>query len=162
MMFRDDVNGYVPLSVLEDTLVMLLAGRAAEFVVSGPESVSPGGANDLEMATELAGKIEMTFGLGALGLMSLGSRPVVDAMLLMPELREAVRRRLDANFRRAVALIEADRDTLAAVVEAFIPRRYLTGDEIRAIVARHDAEKAAGAEAEAIPLPPTRSREAGR
>ncbi len=123
--------------------------------------MSPGGANDLEMATELAGKIEMTFGLGALGLLSLGNRPVVDAMMLMPDLREAVRRRLDVSYRRAIELIEADRETLEACVEAFLPRRYLTASRSARSSAATTGRSASrpGRRASPIPVPGTGRRD---
>ena len=57
---------------LEDRMVGLLGGRAAEEITFG--SVTTGAANDLQQATDLARRMVVDFGMSDLGPIALGSR----------------------------------------------------------------------------------------
>jgi hypothetical protein len=113
---------------IDARLVMCLAARAAEETVLG--GVTNGAAQDLADATAMAYELHGTWGMGALGLVSL-SREVA---LHDRPLREAVRETLDAAYVRAVDLVTEHRAAIDRVAEALVARRYLDGGEVRSLL----------------------------
>jgi len=121
---------------IEEQLAFLLGGRAAEHLVFGTVTAGAGGSDDsdLAMATKLAIKLETTFGLGDQGPLWLGDRGDSSNVLLLPEIRIAVRKTLDTAQARAVRILEDRRQSLDRLAEALIKNNYLDRDEIRALV----------------------------
>jgi len=98
----------VTAEIARQTLVYLLAGRAAEEVVLGGVSAGAGGAeeSDLAMATRLAVRMVTAFGLaGPAPLVYLGAN--LPAPHLPPHLLAEVRHELNAAYKDATALIRA-------------------------------------------------------
>ena len=79
---------------LENHLTTLLAGRAAEVIVFGDATAGAGGGEDSDLgkATRLALQLESAYGLGHNGPLWLGEATNPRDLLLMPEMRAAVRR----------------------------------------------------------------------
>lgn len=112
---------------LEDQLTCWLAGRAAEVLLLGAATTGAGGSeeSDLAMATRLAAEIELTTGLGA----TLAWHAAPEARLATdPALRDRVEAHLQRAHGRAVALLKADRATLAALARRLEAERVIEGD----------------------------------
>jgi ATP-dependent Zn protease len=122
---------------LENYLVALLAGRAAEELAFGEVSAGAGGTDDSDIAkaTWLATRIETAYGLGRSGLLWVPTENSRE-LLFHRDLHEAVRGTLDKAYTAAKALIATNRASLNALAAALIDRGYLDRDEIHAILAQ--------------------------
>ncbi len=123
---------------LDDHIVMLLAGRAAEELVFGNCTAGAGGSerSDLGLATTLAIDLETTLGLGRSGLVRLPTDSARD-LILRPDLHDAVQATLDAAYARARDVLAANRPMLEALTEALFEAGYLDRAEIAAVVAAY-------------------------
>lgn len=120
---------------IEQILVSLLAGRAAEEIACGVTTAGAGGsaASDLGRATRIAVRLETVYGLGTSGLAHLPGEP--DRLLLMsPNLLGAVQACLDTAYARAKDLLNANRTSLDALATALFERGYLDATEIEAVL----------------------------
>ena len=132
---RVDKQGAKRAQDLEDEIVILLAGRAAEEVVFGSDQISLGGYDDLAKATRVAIAMETEFGFGAFSSMSLASMD--DRTLLMiPEVRLSVMNRLEACRARAIELVRTNRVLIEVVAAALDGSGVLTAAEFEMIARR--------------------------
>lgn len=120
---------------IEQCLISLLAGRAAEEIACGVTTAGAGGSDpsDLGRATRIALRLETVYGLGASGLAYVPGEP--DRVLLMrPDLLAAVQGSLDQAYARAKDLLNANRASLDALATALFERGYLDAAEIDAVL----------------------------
>jgi hypothetical protein len=122
---------------LEKHLIVCLAGRACEQLVYGEMTAGAGGAedSDLSRATQIAMRLETSFGLGSLGPLYVSGGTTRD-LLLVDSLRAAVSRSLDRAHVAALELLSNNRRTLDALADALFAGGYLDRGEIEAILAR--------------------------
>ena len=132
---RLDVGRPKHMRDLDDEIVVLLAGRAAEEVVFGSDQISLGGYDDLAKATRVAIALETEFGFGAFGSMSLASMDD-RALLMIPEVRLCVMARLEACRLRAIELIRSNLILIEVVSAALDGSGVLTGAEFETIARR--------------------------
>jgi ATP-dependent Zn protease len=126
---------------VEDTLTMLLAGRAAEIVVFGSPSPGAGGAanSDLARATSLALSVERTWGVG--DDLPLLYRPAQNDTAALDHDRDLAMRihaRLEQAETRAIALIDRHRAAFDALAAALAEAQALEGADVVRIL--QDAE----------------------
>jgi ATP-dependent Zn protease len=120
---------------IEQFLVSMLAGRAAEEIACGITTAGAGGSptSDLGRATRIAVRLETVYGLGTSRLAHLAGEP--DHLLLMrPNLLAAVQASLDRAYARAKDLLNANRPSLDALANALFGRGYLDATEIEAVL----------------------------
>jgi cell division protease FtsH len=133
-----DSDDLITRSVVEDRVTGLLSGRAAEIVLLGAASTGAGGGDrsDLALATRMLAAMEMSYGLGDERLVYLVAAEDAHA-----EIRKdpTARRRIDEILirlqDRAVTLVREHRSAVAAIAEALVSRRFLSADDIAAVVA---------------------------
>jgi ATP-dependent Zn protease len=122
---------------------ILLAGRAAEATVYGPDDVSLGAGgpseSDLARATALGVLIETAFGIGSdAPLLWLGpiNDPIAAADVLRRDksLAARVAALLDGEYAITMTLIERHRDLLDRVINLLIEEREVDGRRIRALL----------------------------
>ncbi|OWY06886.1 AAA family ATPase [Thioclava sp. IC9] len=118
------------LADIEDQVVALLAGRAAEHVLLGTVSNGSGGGDrsDLAHATELCMAIEHRYGMGSDGL--LWSPEDVLTVGSPRALRSHVRKRLDTAWQRACDLVRENVLAVERVGNALIGERELCGETL--------------------------------
>jgi len=141
---------------IEQILVSLLAGRAAEEIACGITTAGAGGsaASDLGHATRIAVRLETVYGLGTSGLAHLPGEP--DRLLLMsPDLLGAVQACLDRAYAKAKDLLNANRASLDALAAALIQRSYLDATEIEAVLQAVPLARLAVAAGEIAIAPPS-------
>ncbi len=115
-------------------IAVLLAGRAAEAALLGADGVSSGAASDIAKATSIARQAVLEWGLSPLGVVPLDreGRP------LSPEsarrVEEEIAKLLSEADAEAARILAERRGTLAALAEALLDRRTLTGPEIEEVV----------------------------
>ncbi len=115
----------------EDILAALLAGRAAEILVCGEPTAGAGGDEDSDLgrATQLALRLEASYGLGDLGPVWIAPSAQRD-FLLMPELRASVRLRIEHAQKAATDLLAGNRKALDALGASLFDRGYLDRTEM--------------------------------
>ncbi len=116
------------LSEVEQRLVVLLAGLAAEQVLLGGHTT--GVSADLREATGTATAAHAAWGMGALGYRVLSMEDAVAD----PAVTAAVDAILDAAHARARAMVEKSRDAILRLADRLQRDRYLDADEVREIV----------------------------
>ena len=146
-----------PRSYLEANLRVLMGGRLAEEIIFGSEKMTTGAGNDLERATELARKMVCEWGMSsAMGPLTFGKRE--ESIFLGKEfarhqdyseatavqIDQEIRGLIDAAYRDARGLLDANRESLEAVATALLEYEVLDGEEIYKILGQHsdlDIEK---------------------
>lgn len=123
---------------LQDHLVAIMGGRAAEFVVFGGRMVGSGGEtqSDLALATRIAVDLETSFGIG--GDLPLLYRPpstIGDILHYNPQLAERVHRRLEQAEQRAEELLRPYGELIEALGRQLVEVHVLEGAVIRAALA---------------------------
>jgi ATP-dependent Zn protease len=126
---------------IDNALVILFAGRAAEEIVFGRPSAGAGGHadSDLAKATWLASAAEFYFGLGSTGLVWFdlpGPEDLHTILTMRPDAQLAIRGRLDAAYAKAKALVEESRTIIEGIGEALLTRIVLTSDEVSNIMGK--------------------------
>ncbi len=128
---------------LENKMTMLLGGRAAETIFFG--ETSTGAADDLAKATDIARSMVTRYGMNdKIGLASLESER--SPFLKLPdeyavthrdyseqtarEVDLAVRDLVGQAFDRAVEILEAHRDAVAATAARLLEKETLSGEEL--------------------------------
>jgi cell division protease FtsH len=136
---------------LEDKMVVLLGGRAAEHLSFG--HLSTGAADDLSRATEIARSMVTRYGMsGPLGPVTYANEPdsflgpVAGTRRLYSEetAREidlAVRELVETAFRRARAILDGNRPLLDESARELLARETLGGDALAAVLARAAPER---------------------
>jgi cell division protease FtsH len=126
-------------------IAILMGGRIAEDTFLG--SITTGASNDIERATELARAMVCEYGMSEMGPLTFGKKE--EQIFLGREIAqhrdfsedtaikidEQVKKIVTAQFERAKAIIEENRETMIRLAECLLERESLDGVEIRRIVA---------------------------
>jgi len=129
----------------QDVIAIFLAGMAAERVIFGDHFAGSGGdaSADLVLATDFATMIERSFGFGdgLLTDMGTGSRPLESLRVADPMLREAVRQRLDTEYKRAAAILLDSKGALELLATRLSRNLELSAEEVRDVFAQASGVK---------------------
>jgi len=130
---------------LNNTITVLLGGRAAEEIIFGEQT--SGAGNDLERATEIARKMICEWGMSdKVGPVTFGKRE--EQIFLGKELArhkdyseataleidKEIRRVVTENYKRAKAILEENIDLLHKLAEALLEREVVDGKELDDLV----------------------------
>ncbi|WP_426440424.1 AAA family ATPase [Bradyrhizobium genosp. P] len=145
---RDGVGGLTTMNEQSDDLqtrtwieqrvVEVLSGRAAEIVLLGEASVGAGGneRSDLATATRMLAAATLSCGLAGDDLIYLASAE--DALAEL-RLDPAARRRVNDDLKRlqarAIEIVRERRTQVADIADTLLRRRFLTATDIEAILA---------------------------
>jgi cell division protease FtsH len=126
---------------IERRVVSLLSGRAAEIVLLGDASSGAGGRerSDLALATRLLAAMTLSFGLDDDQLIYVADYDEVHRELRDPHTRRRVDEAMRRLQARALEIVERHRAQVEAIAQALIRRRFLSGEEIKEILARTPA-----------------------
>jgi len=115
-----------------ERLRTVMAGRAAEALVFGPDNISlsagGGESSDLAVATHIAVRAICTAGLGGDGSLHWSSSPTAGQM-------RQVDRMLNSAYAAATKLLRSERTALDRLVDALVQRQELDGESVRALLA---------------------------
>jgi ATP-dependent Zn protease len=123
---------------IEERVVEVLSGRAAEIVLLGEASIGAGGneRSDLATATRMLAAATLSCGLPGDDLIYLASaEDALQELRLDPAARRRVNDDLKRLQARAVEIIHERRTQVANLADALLRRRFLTATEIEAILA---------------------------
>jgi cell division protease FtsH len=144
---RPNADHYlVSCQTLKDRMVVLMAGRAAEFIVYG--QISTGAADDLAKATDIARQLVTRFGMSEtlgqavlerhtasyLGENLLAARDKDYSEHTAREIDLAIRALLEDAYSRAKALLEQRRTDLDTGARLLLEKETLTPEEFPALV----------------------------
>ena len=132
------------LADVENRVVMTLAGRAADQLLSGDADV--GSMSDLEIATRVLVAARVSHGLRDSLVYRADEASFETLLRIDPLLLRQVDDDLTRLMQRTVALVQRRRGDIIALAEALVKRRFVSGTEAAAIVGhRASAGAAAGA-----------------
>ncbi len=126
-------------------IAILMGGRIAEETFLG--GITTGASNDIERATELARAMVCEYGMSEMGPLTFGKKE--EQIFLGREIAQhrdfsedtaikidkQVKKIVTAQFERAKAIIEENRDTMIRLAECLLERESLDAVEIRRIIA---------------------------
>jgi len=126
-------------------IAILMGGRIAEDIFLS--SITTGASNDIERATELARAMVCEYGMSDLGPLTFGKKE--EQIFLGREISQhrdysedtaikidqEVKKLIGAQYERAKAIIEENRDVMVRLSETLLERETLDGVQIRRIVA---------------------------
>ncbi len=123
---------YISKTEIEEKLVSLLGGRAAEKLAL--DDISTGASNDLEVATKTARDMIIVYGMSdKIGPISLQVDDIRELEFygsqIEDEVGKEIRRLLDEAYARAIHILTANRDKLDAVAETLIQKETITEEE---------------------------------
>jgi cell division protease FtsH len=136
---------------LNNTITVLLGGRAAEEIIFGEQT--SGAGNDLERATEIARKMICEWGMSdKVGPVTFGKRE--EQIFLGKELArhkdyseataleidKEIKRVVTENYKRAKAILEENIDLLHKLAEALLEREVIDGKELDDLVKQTRAQ----------------------
>jgi cell division protease FtsH len=124
-------------------LIMLYGGRAAEEMMFGPDKITTGAGNDIQVATGMARRMVMQFGMSeAVGPMSvgdseqevflgreIGQRTMVSARLA-ERVDQEVKRLIDEAYAAAMKCVVENRVVLEQIAEALLERETIDREEL--------------------------------
>ncbi|HZL36746.1 MAG TPA: AAA family ATPase [Tepidisphaeraceae bacterium] len=123
---------------LENFLVALLAGRAAEQIIFGDSTAGAGAGSsetsDLGRGTRLAIRLETAYGLGDFGLICIPDDGGNRDLLILDSLRTSVTKTMDRAYARALDLLNQNRPALEALASALFAAGYLDRADIQSIL----------------------------
>ena len=123
---------YISKTEIEEKLVSLLGGRAAEKLAL--DDISTGASNDLEVATKTARDMIIVYGMSdKIGPISLQVDDVRELEFygtqIEDEVGKEIRRLMDEAYARAIQILSANRDKLDAVVAAPMQKETISEEE---------------------------------
>lgn len=147
----DEDRSYLSKKYMEEQIVTLLGGRAAEKLVLG--DISTGAANDIQRATALARKMVGTYGMSEkigtvafdtghdevfIGKSMAQTRAYSEKTAA--EMDEEIRRIIDEAYERCEEILQQYRPQLTEVAEYLLAHETMTGEEFEKIFAEDSAE----------------------
>ena len=129
---------YISKTEMEEKLIALLGGRAAEKIALN--DISTGASNDIEVATDIAKNMITKYGMSeSLGPISINTeQDPYELQLLGDKFGDAigaeVKILIDNAYEKAQYLIKTNMDKLVKVAEALIEREVISEEEFKELI----------------------------
>ena len=129
---------YVSKKEMEEKLIALLGGRAAEKLVLN--DISTGASNDIEVATQIAKDMIIKYGMSDnLGPISINTdKDPYELQLLGEKFGDAigaeVKIMLDTAYAKAQSILNNNMDKLHAVAQVLIQKEIISAEEFEEII----------------------------
>ena len=141
----DEDHSYQSKRYMEEQIVSLLGGRAAEKLMLG--DISAGASNDIERASHIARKMVTAYGmsekLGSIAFESGHDEVFIGKTMgqtrsysekTAAEIDEEVKAIIDRAYARCEEILTARREALTAVAEYLLAHETMTGEEFERMV----------------------------
>ena len=141
----DEDHSYQSKRYMEEQIVSLLGGRAAEKLMLG--DISTGASNDIERASHIARKMVTAYGmsekLGSIAFESGHDEVFIGKTMgqtrsysekTAAEIDEEVKAIIDRAYARCEEILTARREALTAVAEYLLAHETMTGEEFERMV----------------------------
>ncbi len=129
---------YISKTEMEEKLVALLGGRAAEKIALN--DISTGASNDIEVATDIAKNMITKYGMSeSIGPISINTeQDLYELQLLGDKFGDAigaeVKILIDTAYARAQTLIVNNMDKLTKVAEALLEKEVISAEEFQELI----------------------------
>lgn len=127
--FSDEDKAELTKSECLNRICMAMAGRAAEVIFYGEDGISTGASSDIRMATGIAKRMMCVYGMNEQAIAFIDGSADDSA-----EVKEFVQNTLVAQYNRAVALIQDNRDGVQSVAEALVRSESITDEELKELL----------------------------
>lgn len=133
---------YISKTEMEERLISLLGGRAAEKLAL--DDISTGASNDLEVATGIAKDMITTYGMSeAIGPISLKDSENPNEILIYGEkMQDAIGAEIkiliDKAYEKAQMILKEHRDKLDMVAQVLLTKEKITEEEFKAIFEQNE------------------------
>ena len=134
----DEDKCYISKTEMEEKLVALMGGRAAEKVVLN--DISTGASNDIEVATSIAKDMITKYGMSeTLGPISINTEQDPYELQLLGEkfgdaIGAEVKILLDNAYNTAQKLVRENREKLDRVANALLEKEVISADEFQELI----------------------------
>ena len=123
---------YISKTEMEEKLVTLLGGRAAEKIAL--DDISTGASNDLEVATGIAKDMITIYGMNdRLGPVSLKVNEPYELQIFGEDIGdvvgEEIRKLIDVAYERAQSILRSNMETLHLVAQRLIEKEIISAEE---------------------------------
>ena len=123
---------YISKTEMEEKLIALLGGRAAEKIALN--DISTGASNDIEVATEIAKDMVTVYGMSdTVGPICLKQKEPYENRILGENIDDVigaeVKRMIDVAYKRAQEIILAHMDKLQQVAERLLEKEIISAEE---------------------------------
>jgi len=130
----DEDKYYISKTEMQEKLIALLGGRAAEKLVL--DDISTGASNDIEVATKIARDMVTKYGMSEeLGPIDLqGKEPYEMQMFgenIGDKIGQEVKKLIDTAYNDAQILLKEHRDKLDAIAEALLQKEKINENDFK-------------------------------
>ena len=129
----DEDKYYISKTEMQEKLIALLGGRAAEKLIL--DDISTGASNDLEVATQIARDMITVYGMSEeIGTISFkGNDGEMDYQMFGEDMQDAigkeVKRLIDTAYRDAQEILKQNIETLHAIAKVLITKEKINEQE---------------------------------
>lgn len=117
---------------LLNKIKVLLAGRAAEYIVFG--EITTGAKDDIVKATEIAQEMVCSYGMSSLGNIAIKEQHI---QYSFNQIDKEVKKILNSCYDEATKIIEDNKNTLSLIVQYLLDNESMTGDELDYIFSQY-------------------------
>ena len=130
----DEDKYYISKTEMQEKLIALLGGRAAEKLVL--DDISTGASNDIEVATKIARDMVTKYGMSdTLGPIDFqGKEPYEMQMFgenIGDKIGEEVKTLIDIAYRDAISLLQEHRDKLDMIAQALLEKEKINEEDFK-------------------------------
>lgn len=123
---------YISKTEMEEKLIALLGGRAAEKIALN--DISTGASNDIEVATGIAKDMVTVYGMSdTIGPIYLKQKDPYEPQVFGENMDDAigreVKRLIDVAYKSAQEILLANMDKLQAVAERLLEKEIISAEE---------------------------------
>ena len=132
-MYKSDEDKYfISKTEMEEKLVALLGGRAAEKIVLN--DISTGASNDIEVATKIARDMVTVYGMSEkVGPISLKTDNPYELQIFGENIEDTIgkeiKKLIDEAYNKAQLILKKHRDILDAVAQVLIIQETISQEE---------------------------------
>ena len=132
---NDEDKSYISKTEMEEKLIALLGGRAAEQVALG--EISTGASNDIEVATQIARDMVIKYGMSkSIGTISLkdenGEYPLeMFGADIGDKIGKEIKQMLDAAYNDAQSILKEHYDKLDAIAQRLLVTEKINAEEFK-------------------------------
>ena len=129
---------YITKTEMEEKLISLLGGRAAEKIIF--QDISTGASNDIEVATEIAKNMITVYGMGeTLGPISIHTeKDPYELQLLGDKFTDAIGAEikilLDTAYEKAQRILMENHEKLERVANTLLEKEVITAEEFKELI----------------------------
>ena len=138
----EEDDAHMTKNKLNDTICMMLGGRAAEELVI--QDISTGASNDIQRASGLARSMVTEWGMSDLGNVYLGGDGEVFvgksfgthsniSNSMADKIDAEIKRIIDENYERALNILKTHRDIMEKMVSLLFEKETILKDEVDAL-----------------------------